>query len=351
VTIELDPAIPGVTFPQPYNAQYALTLDLKQMVYDGGAVKNQRVVKERANAIRQQDLEVKLYAFKQKLARVFFSAQYLDDNYRILEQNLKQLRKATAEAEVARQKGVLLQSDVNILKASQLDIRQKMISNRHDRLTVVKILEMYLDTVFPEKVVLTVPPPPPAPSPALRPELRLFSLQHSWLDAGVQLRNVQRRPKIFGFGQLGYGRPGLNPLNMDFKTFYFVGAGLSWNIWDWSRTNREKKILSFEQELVKDQEKLFHQQINADMAKITEEINKLEKIIELDRQRVQLRQQIAEEYAGKLAGGTITPSEYERQLTAWQEAEVQLNLHQKQLMEKRIDQLVTNGNLYDYEKQ
>ncbi|MCD6202069.1 MAG: TolC family protein [Bacteroidales bacterium] len=351
VTISVEPAVPGVTFPQPHHDQYAVTMDIRQMIYDGGEIRNRQKVQERSNAVKQQDLEVKLYAYKQKLAKVFFSALYLDDNYKILERNLLQLRKATKEAEVAKEKGSILQGDVNILKASQLDIRQKMIANRHDRIAVVKILEIYLDTIFSEEMVLCVPAPVMTSGPPTRPEFRLFSLQQSWLDAGMQLQNVQRHPKLFGFGQAGYGRPGLNPLNENFNTFYLVGVNLTWNIWDWNRTKRQKKILSFEQELVKNRKKWFDQQVNADLVKINEEIEKLEKIIELDKQRVLLRKEITEEYAGKLSGGTITPAEYEQQLTAWQDSQVQLNLHQKQLMEKHIDYLVTNGNLKDYETQ
>jgi hypothetical protein len=63
-----------------------------------------------------------------------------------------------------------------------------------------------------------------------------------------------------------------------------------------------------------------------------------------------LREGIVKEYAGKLAAGTITPAEYERQFTAWQNAQIQLNLHRKQLLEKQIEQLVTKGSLKDYEK-
>ena len=350
VTIDMNPPVPGITFPTPYHAQYALTLDVKQMIYDGGATKNQRQVKQRSIGLRQQDLEVKLYTFKQKLARIFFSALYLDDNYTILQQNMQQMDKALSEAETARRQGMLLQGDVNILKAARLDIRQKMAVNRHDRRAVTQLLGMYLDTVFDAGVVFTVPPPVPVSSPALRPEQQLFSMQRSWLDASIRLQKVQRRPKIYGFGQAGYGRPGLNPLNLDFKPFYLVGARITWNIWDWSRTNKQQKILTFEQQLVQNEEVQFHQEVDAGLIRIREEIAKLEEIIALDRERVTLRREISAEYADKLSGGTITPAEYERQFTAWQNAEIQLNLHMKQLMEKKIDYLITRGNLKDYEE-
>jgi outer membrane protein TolC len=350
VTINLDPAIPGVAFPVPYHDQYAVTLDVRQTIYDGGAVKNRRAVKEQSLGLRQQDLEVKLYAFKQKLAHIFFSALFLDDNYAILQQNLEQMERSLAEAETALRHGVLLPGDVNILKAARLDIQQKMVVNRHDRRAVTRLLGMYLDTTFSDSVVLTVPSPVSPGAAALRPEMQMFSLQHSWLDASLQLQKVQRRPVISAFGQVGYGRPGLNPLNLDFKGFYFVGARLSWNLWDWNRSSREKKILSFEQQLVSHQEELFNRQVHADLVRLGEEVDKLEEIIALDKERVTLREGIVREYADKLAGGTITPAEYERQFTAWQNAQIQLNLHRKQLLEKQIEQLVTRGNLNDYEK-
>ncbi len=350
VTINLDPAIPGVAFPKPYHDQYALTLDLKQMIWDGGAVKNRRTVKEHAIGMRQQDLEVKLYAFKQQLAHIFFSALFLDDNYAILQQNLQLMEKSLAEAETALRHGVLLPGEVDVLRAARLDIRQQMAVNRHDRRAVTRLLGMYLDTTFTGDLVLTVPPPVTDAGTALRPEQQLFSLQHSWLEASLQLQKTQRRPVIYGFGEAGYGRPGLNPLNLDFKGFYYVGARLTWNIWDWNRTGRQKKILSFEQQLVSHQEELFNRQVHADLVRLGEEVDKLDEIIALDKERVTLREGIVREYADKLAGGTITPAEYERQFTAWQNAQIQLNLHRKQLLEKQIEQLVTRGNLNDYEK-
>jgi len=349
VTIDIQPAIPGVTFPRPYHDQYALTLDIHQMIYDGGAVKSARTVEKFSNEVRQQDLEVKLYAFKQDLAHIFFSALFLDDNYAILRQNMQQLEKALAEAETAHRQGVLLQGDVNVLKATQLDIRQKMAVNRHDRRAVVRLLGMYLDTVFSAGLIFTVPPPQTEGGAGLRPEMKMFSLQSSRLDAGIRLQQVKRRPTLYGFGQVGYGRPGLNPLNLDFKPYYLVGARLTWNIWDWNRTGREKKILSFEQQMIGHEEELFDRKVRASLVRISEEIDKLKEIIALDSERVSLRQAITEEYAGKLSGGTITPAVYERQFTAWQNAQIQLNLHRKQLLEKKIEYLVVKGNLNDYE--
>ncbi|NOY36068.1 MAG: TolC family protein [Chlorobi bacterium] len=349
VTIDAPAAIPGLQFPQPPNDQYSVALDVRQLIYDGGLTKRRKQLETEKTGLAQQDIEVKIYSFKQQLSNLFFSALFLDDNYKILDQNLHQLETTLTEAKTARDHGVILAGDMDVLLAAKLDIRQKMTANRHDREAVIGVLSYYLDTVFAKDIVLTVPLPVSASAAFSRPEFRFFSLQSSLLDINKQLQDAMRRPRVYGFGQVGYGRPGLNLLSENFNTYYLFGARLSWNIWDWNQSGRKKKILTLRQEQIKKQEDTFRQQVEASLIRINEEIRKLDELIVLDEEKVKLRKQITGEFERKLAGGTITPAEYEQQLTAFQNARIQLNLHQKQKLEKQIDYLVTNGNLTDYE--
>ena len=76
-----------------------------------------------------------------------------------------------------------------------------------------------------------------------RPELKYFDLLGNKIDQNSQLLQKARSPKLFGFGQAGYGRPGLNMLKNTFDPYYLVGVGVSWNILDWNQTGRNRKIL------------------------------------------------------------------------------------------------------------
>src|SRR5690606_31748975 len=56
-----------------------------------------------------------------------------------------------------------------------------------------------------------------------RPELSLLTAQGQVLDAQQQLQRAAERPKVGAFATAGYGRPGFNPLDSDFR-FYFIGG-------------------------------------------------------------------------------------------------------------------------------
>ena len=51
----------------------------------------------------------------------------------------------------------------------------------------------------------------------------MFSKQNELLSANSEILQKQRNPKLFGFGQAGYGRPGMNMLSTKFDTYYLVG--------------------------------------------------------------------------------------------------------------------------------
>ena len=52
--------IPGITIPSPSKDQYKVYLDVKQTIYDGGAVEAGSLVEKSALAADQQNLEVEM---------------------------------------------------------------------------------------------------------------------------------------------------------------------------------------------------------------------------------------------------------------------------------------------------
>ena len=64
-------------------------------------------------------------------------------------------------------------------------------------------------------------------------------------------------PRVSGFGQFGYGRPGFNMLSNDFQPFYIVGAKLNWNLWNWRQSNNDKKLLDLQNNVLTVQKETF----------------------------------------------------------------------------------------------
>ena len=144
-----------------------------------------------------------------------------------------------------------------------------------------------------------------------------------------------RYPKVYGFGQAGFGKPGLNMLNDKFDSFYLVGVGISWNAFDWKKTSRQQQILGLQSETVKSQEETFARNIKLLLAQQQEQITKLETMAEKDIQIIELRNNIIKAAESKLKFGTLTSSEYIREVQGGTVARLNLEMHKIQLIEAK----------------
>jgi outer membrane protein TolC len=176
-----------------------------------------------------------------------------------------------------------------------------------------------------------------------RPELMLFQNQLTQIDASSNLLKTKRIPKFFAFGQVGYGRPGLNFLNDEFDTYYLVGAKLSWNLFDWNQNKRERKILAIQKDRVVTQRDVFNERINIEIEKKRSEGKKYEKLIVSDNEIINLRKAIVETSSSKFDNGVITSTDYLNDLNAEKQARINRELHNVKLMKARADYIVIKG--------
>jgi outer membrane protein TolC len=96
-----------------------------------------------------------------------------------------------------------------------------------------------------------------------RIELSLFEFQSELLDNNKVLVKSRTLPKIFAFGQFGYGNPALNMLKDEFDTYYVVGAGLKWTIWDWKSNSREREILGLQENIIQSRKIQFESDVHS----------------------------------------------------------------------------------------
>jgi outer membrane protein TolC len=152
-------------------------------------------------------------------------------------------------------------------------------------------------------------------------------------------------PKLWAYGEAGYGRPGFNMLLNKFDDFYIIGAKLSWNFYNWNKTRNEKSILDLQKDIVTTNQKSFDQNLSVDLEKRMTEIVKIETLIPKDEEIVNVRSGIVQTYASQLQNGVITATEYITELHAETEARLNLKIHQVQLVRAKYDYLSTAGKL------
>ncbi len=327
-------SIPGVSIPSVAKDQYKAYAELKQSIWDGGITEANAKLEDVILQNNLSQVEVELYKLNEQISQAFFSALAADKQKEVLGLQKKTLQEKLKMVESGIKNQIMEKSSALALRAEILNLEQSELQLDATKETATQILSILTGkTVNKDSQFNYNIPQQNKQNELLRPELELFSAQRQQFETQENLLNKSRNPKIFGFGQAGYGRPGLNMLNNNFDTYYLVGAGISWNAFDWKKTNRQKQILQLQSQMVSHQEETFNQNINILLAQQNEQINKLKKLMETDTQMVKLRSEIALTSASKLENETITTSDYIQDVQAETIAKLNFELHQIQLNE------------------
>jgi outer membrane protein TolC len=330
--------LPGTTIPEQAKDQYKVYLDARQNIWDGGLVKANELLEKVQNRSSQQGVEVELYKVREQVNDLFFSSFILQENLNILERKKETLEARKVRVESGVRNGAGLQSDLDLILAELIKVRQQQIELQSERETVLAALAVLTGKQTDDLQKLSMGASEVNYSALLRrPELIYFELQNQSLSASSDLIKKKRNPQLFGFGQAGYGRPGLNMLDNDFSTYYLVGMGLSWRVFDWRSTRRERDILRLQQDMVHTQQHQFERNIQIALDRERKKIIQLQQVLESDRELIALQEQITKSSASKHENGTITTSDYLQDLNAEMTARITFETHKVQLEAAKIN--------------
>ncbi len=337
-------SIPGFEAPLMPHYNYKLTLDVQQTLYDGGISKKGKELEESIYEVNRQKVEVNLNHLKGQVNAVYFYILVLQQQESTIRLKQEELKERMKYMESLVRNETLIPADLTVLKAESLKVDQQLAEIEIARNSAIVILRELTTLEINENTLLALPTEEiePAIEPML-PEQELFDLQISNLDASIQLTGRQRYPKAFVFGQLGYGNPGLNFFRDEFRGYYIVGAGVQWNIWDWSKTSREKENLAVKQELIRSEKSAFNKNLGIHLEELLADIIKYEEAVNRDKEILELRREITLAAISRLENGVITSTDYITELNAEVQARIQLDLHRIQLEQARVNYLTSKG--------
>ena len=330
-------SMPGINIPTVDKDQYKFYLDLKQTIWDGGLSKAKELINETENAGNQSQIEVELYQVKEKVNQFYFTSFLIQENLKILEKKNETLVERQKILESAVKNGMVLSSELDQLLAELIKTDQLVLELKNNQETVLSALAILTgkNTDQIRNLALTEEPML-LDKPLMRPELDLFSKQNELLEANSEILKKQRNPKLFGFGQAGYGKPGLNMLNNKFDTYYLVGLGFNWNVLDWKTTSRQRQILKLQQDIIQTKQELFVRNIDLATDQQTKQISQITELLKSDRDLIQVRERITKTSASKIENGAITMADYIQDLNTEITAKLTLETHKIQLKESRI---------------
>lgn len=337
--------IPNMAIPTVGKDQYKVYLDLRQTIWDGGLSNARELINETENAGNQQQVEVELYQLKEKVNQFYFTSFLIQENLKILEKKTGTLGERRNIVESAVRNGMVLSSELDQLLAELVQTDQLVLELESNRETVLSALSILTGkaTDQMQKLELTTTAFE-LDKPQMRPELDLFARQNDLLNANSEILKKQRNPKLFGFGQAGYGKPGLNMLNNQFDTYYLVGLGFNWNVLDWKSTSRQQQVLKLQQEIVQTKQDAFVRNIDLATDQQNKQIAQLTQLLKTDLDLIQIRERITKASASKLENGAITTADYLQDLNAETTAKLTLETHRIQLKEAQVKLGNIRGN-------
>lgn len=325
-------SIPGATTFNQKQDQYSVGLELKENIFDYGAIKTQKKIEQLIAESQNKQIDADFIKVKERIEQLYSTIQLCVENLSILA--LKQVELTTKQKRVSSlvQNGAGLKSSLLVIEAEILMTEQKIAEVNSMKQTCIEVLSLLTNQKFDAttrfkdietnatlKVTLN------------RPESQLFELQKNTNSLREKMITKSNLPKVYVFGRGYFGRPGYNFLNNDFRTYGMVGVGLNWNLSSYYTLGKEKKNLQIASELITVQKEAFELNVQTLLVQQKEEILKLEKLIEMDLKIQAIKKEILAVSSSQLDNGIITSAEFIIDLNADQQARTTTSMHQIQL--------------------
>jgi outer membrane protein TolC len=343
---EVDVPIPGLEIDAPEKDQYKLTADINQLIYDGGATKQQKSFQQLNAAVEQQQVEVELFKLKERINQVYLGILYLDEQIKQVELVRQDLQTGLNKVRAQVQNGVAFRSNENVLRAEVIRAEQRSVELRSSRAALIETLSLFVNQPLDTSAVFEMPDAPAITDTTVkRPEIKLFSDQSALLNQQNKLINARNMPRTSLFLQGGYGRPGLNLLKNEFDFFYIGGVRLSWQLGGLYTAKNDKELVKINRGIVDLKKDVFLLNTNAETKKQRAEINKLQQLISSDKEIIDLRKSVTASAKAQLENGVMTASDYLREINNEDQARQTLITHEIQLLQAEIayETLLGNG--------
>ena len=338
--------IPGMNIDKLTQDQYKVYADVTQAIYDGGIMSSQSDIHKSYAEVDDHKIEVELIKVKERVNQIYFGILLIDAQINQVNLLMEDLTSSILKLEAAYSNGTATKSDVDNLKAEFLKNELRKIELLSSKKSYLNTLGLFTNETLNESVKLEIPVENISESTyeINRPELSLLSAQKNLLNNQSGITDSKIIPKASLFFQGGYGKPALNMLKNDFEWYYTTGIRFSWSLSNLYTYSNESEINELAQSNIDAQSNTFLLNTKILASQQLEDIQKLKKTIEIDKQIIELRKSVKEASKAKLENGVITTSDYIRDLNAEDVAIQNLDLHRIQLLMTYYSNKITTGN-------
>ncbi|MGP8215877.1 MAG: TolC family protein [Bacteroidia bacterium] len=345
VTISgLPPAFRDISFPTPPKDQFNVHGEIDQNIYDGGVIKQQEQAQVANANTQEQNIEVQLYALKDRINQIFFGALLISEQLKQNHLTQRDIQSSIDKMQSSVANGTALKSNLDELQAELLQQQQNEVDLKASRKAYLDMLGIFISRSLDENTVLQTPREMIVSDSIHRPELSFYDLMKKSDDVQERMLDANNRPKFSYFFQGGYALPGLNGFDVNPALYYITGFRLTWSLGGFYTLKNQRQLLDIDRQTqdVQKDDFIFNTRItlkqqSADMIKLQEMISK-------DNEIIFKRTAVKDAAKAQVDNGVITVHEYINQLDAEDQAKQSLLLHKVQLLMDEYNYQNTSGN-------
>lgn len=317
--------------------QYKAGAELSQSIWDGGEAKSRREVERADLAMKKSELDVELYAVDERVQNLFFAILLADRQYAQLQSTLKLLEADTDRLHSLFRNGIAMQSDVDMLEAECLTIRQKAASLTASRQAYAVSLSLLTGADLTTAPLISPQADIPGHLTTASPVLEMYNRRENLLQAQRNGIDVSLMPRIGLFAQAYYGYPGYDYFkSMRSREASFnvmAGVKVSWNIGGlYNRKNRIRK-LALQTLDVENMRETFLFDNRMEVDRHLAEINGIREVIADDARIVQLRKNVRRAAESRLENGIVDTTELLGKINDENQARLSASIHEIQLLQ------------------
>jgi len=330
----IDLNMPNVEIPTIDKDQYRIVAELNQTIWDGGRISAQKKSTEANAELEKSQLDSEIYTLRERVNNLYFGILLMKEQINQLGILENELQLNHDNVEVYVQNGLANETDLNTVKVEQLKAGQRRINletNLEAYIQMLSVLtgeELNSDNVFikPETESSLILPV------INRPELKVFEAQENAIESQKSLLNTRMMPTIGAFAQGGYGKPGLNMFDNEFKPYFSGGVRVSWNFGNLYTLKNDRKKIDLQKSAVNSQRETFLHNLNIVIPQQQIEIEKFKKTMQDDDEIIRLQTQIRQTAEVKVENGTMTVSDLMKEINAEESAKQAKLLHEIQFL-------------------
>jgi outer membrane protein TolC len=335
---------PGILLPPLSKDQYKIQAEINQVIFDGGVIKNQQEMIRVNAAGQEQDLEVNLYAIRDRITQLYFSILLMDEQLRQNEIKKYNFQNAADKEKAAFRNGIAFKSNVDELQAEIANTEMTNIELKSNRKAYLDMLFIFIGQSQNENTVLLMPMQQLTDPVIRRPELILYDLEKSSYDVQEKQLKSEYLPKLNAFVQGAYGRPTLNYIENDFGAWWIGGIRLSWNLGSLYTLKNNRNNLRLNRQFLDIDKETFIYNTNLNLTKENEDVLKYAALLKQDETVIELRTSVTNAAKSQFDNGVVTVHDLISKMNDENLARQTKILHAIQLVEAQYQYQNTSGN-------